>query len=93
MHSGYTLGMKTAISIPDPVFEEAERLAERMGKSRSQLYSEAVADYLARHDAEGVTERLNRVCTEPGSEPEPWLAEAGRRVLTGKTLAGEEDGW
>jgi metal-responsive CopG/Arc/MetJ family transcriptional regulator len=53
--------MKTAISIPDPVFEAAERLAKRLGKSRSQLYSEAVAHYVEqRRDAE-VTDRLNAI--------------------------------
>ena len=42
--------MKTAISIPDRVFQDAERLAEKLHKSRSQMYSEAVAEYVARHE-------------------------------------------
>ena len=41
--------MKTAISIPDDVFERAERLARHTKKSRSQLFSEAVREYVARH--------------------------------------------
>jgi hypothetical protein len=41
---GYTYGMKTAISIPDKVFKEAERLARRLGQSRSKLYGEGVAE-------------------------------------------------
>ena len=53
---GYTCSMKTAISIPDTVYEHAEQLAHRLGKSRSQLYSEAVAEYVARHDPEAMTE-------------------------------------
>jgi hypothetical protein len=62
-------GMKTAISIPDPVFEAAERLARRLGKSRSQLYSEAVAQYLEQHPSDAVTERLNDVLdTEPEAD-------------------------
>lgn len=56
--------MKTAISIPDEVFREAERLAEKLDKSRSQLYSEAVADYVSRHDPETVTERLDAVLAD-----------------------------
>jgi hypothetical protein len=61
--------MKTAISIPDPVFEAAERLAKRLGKSRSQLYSEAVAHYVEQHPSPGVTERLNEVLdAEPGAD-------------------------
>jgi hypothetical protein len=31
--SGHTSGMKTAVSIPDDLFEKAERLARRMKKS------------------------------------------------------------
>jgi metal-responsive CopG/Arc/MetJ family transcriptional regulator len=53
--------MKTAISIPDAVFKEAEAYARRTGKSRSQLYSEAMQEYLARRDPEGITEQMNRV--------------------------------
>src|SRR5262249_946770 len=45
---GYILGMKTAVSIPDEIFEEAERLAKRMKRSRSQIFSRALAEYVAR---------------------------------------------
>jgi hypothetical protein len=73
--------MKTAVSIPDDVFRGAERLARRSRKSRSQLYSEAVKEYVARHAAEEVTEALNRVCDEVGDQQDPFLASAARRVL------------
>jgi len=53
--------MKTAISLPDDLFAEADRLARRLSKSRSQLYREAVEEYLARHDPEEVTRALDRV--------------------------------
>lgn len=53
--------MKTAISIPDPVFKAAERLSKRLGVSRSQLYAEAVGEYLREHGSLGVTESLDRV--------------------------------
>ena len=53
--------MKTAISIPDPVFEAAEQLAARIGMSRSELYATAVAEFMARHRAAGVRERLDAV--------------------------------
>ena len=46
---GYTFGMKTAVSVPDEVFQRAERLAKRMKVSRSELYSRALREYLARH--------------------------------------------
>lgn len=58
--------MKTAISLPDPLFEAAEELAARLAMSRSQLYVAALEAYLRSHRDEGITERLNRVyATEP----------------------------
>ncbi len=53
--------MKLAISIPDPVFEAAERLARERGVPRSQLYAEALKDYLDRHGSDSVTAHLDRV--------------------------------
>ena len=46
--------MKTAISLPEDIFVQADRLARRLRKSRSQLYREAVAEYLARHDPDAL---------------------------------------
>jgi metal-responsive CopG/Arc/MetJ family transcriptional regulator len=62
--------MKTAISLPDPLFEAAERLARQLGKSRSQLYAEALRAYLERHRDEDITARLNEIY-----DAEPELAE------------------
>ncbi len=59
--------MKTAISIPDEVFEFADALAKELGFSRSEIYATAVAEYLAKHRAEEVTERLNQVYAEAPS--------------------------
>jgi len=78
---GYTFGMKTAISIPDKLYAEAERLSRRRKKSRSQLYAEAVAEYLARHDPEAVTEAMNRVCESIDTRPDPAVSAAARRTL------------
>src|SRR5437899_1660582 len=79
--AGYTPGMKTAISIPDDVFEKAERLARRMKKSRSELFSKAVAEYIARHAPDHVTETMNEVCAEVGLETDPFVAAASQRTL------------
>jgi predicted transcriptional regulator len=73
--------MKTAISIPDAVFTRAERLKRRLGKSRSQLYAEAIAEYVRRHDTAEVTESWNRVCDEPEAGVDPDLHAAALRVL------------
>jgi metal-responsive CopG/Arc/MetJ family transcriptional regulator len=58
--------MKTAISIPDDVFESADKMAEELGISRSELYANAVAEYLAKHRAADITPKLNEVY---GKEP------------------------
>lgn len=74
--------MKTAVSLPERVFREAERHAKRTRKSRSQLYADALSEYLARHAPDAVTEALNATLRQPGvSEPDPFVAEAARRVL------------
>ena len=78
---GYTQGMKTAVSVPDEVFKRAERLAKRLKKSRSQLYSEALADYVCRHDPATVTAALDDLYASQDSRPDPLVAEAARRVL------------
>jgi metal-responsive CopG/Arc/MetJ family transcriptional regulator len=52
--------MNTAISLPKDVFEKEERLAQKARKSRSQLYCEAVREYVARHSPDDVTEALDR---------------------------------
>jgi metal-responsive CopG/Arc/MetJ family transcriptional regulator len=73
--------MKTAISVPDEVFEEAERLARRMKKSRSELYSRALAEYVARHSPDHVTEAMDRICAELGAHPDEFVSAASRRIL------------
>jgi hypothetical protein len=73
--------MKTAISIPDDIFAEAERLARRQRKSRSQLYSEAIEEYVARHDPDAITDAMDRLCEELGSEPDPAVSALARRAL------------
>ena len=53
--------MKTAISIPDPIFQAAEGFASRTGMSRSQLYAKAVAEYMESHETLKVTEKLDEI--------------------------------
>jgi metal-responsive CopG/Arc/MetJ family transcriptional regulator len=73
--------MKTAISIPDDVFHAAERQARRARKSRSQLYAEAISEYLARHAPDEVTEAMNKVVDGLNEPLDPFVAEAARRIL------------
>ena len=73
--------MKTAVSIPDHVFEQAERLARRTRTSRSHLFSSALREYVARHSPDDVTEAMDRVCAEVGADISPFVARAARRRL------------
>ena len=73
--------MKIAVSIPDDIFEDAERLARRLQTSRSQLYARALSELVARHDDDQVTASMNRVVDEVGSEIDDFTREAAHRTL------------
>lgn len=83
--SGYTTGMKTAVSIPDDIFQEADRLAAELGHSRSQLYSRALREYIACHSPDRVTEALNAVYAEPEDESELEFLEMTSRETFGRS--------
>jgi len=68
--------MKTAISIPDEVFNAAEEMAERLGVNRSQLYVTALREYLEAHRSHGVTARLDQVYEYQDSSLDLCVAEA-----------------
>ena len=73
--------MKTAVSVPDDVFADAERLAKRLKKSRSQLYSHALREFVARHSDDRVTEALDEVVAVTGEAREDFAPAAARRTL------------
>ena len=73
--------MRTALSIPDDVFADAERLAKTLKKSRSQLYSHAIQEYVAKHAPDEVTETLNEICADVGAEDDRLASDASRRTL------------
>jgi len=68
--------MRTVVSIPDDVFEDAERLASRLRTSRSQLYARALAEFVARHGDDRVTASMNSVVDEVGAEIDEFTREA-----------------
>jgi metal-responsive CopG/Arc/MetJ family transcriptional regulator len=73
--------MKIAVSVPQDVFDGAERLARREGRSRSEVYSAAVREYVARHDPDELVEALDRVVAAIGAEPDTFVTAAARRRL------------
>src|SRR4029077_1099749 len=78
---GYTLGMKTAVSIPNDLFEGAERLARRTRRSRSRLFSDALREYLARHAPDKVTESMDQAIMEVGEGKDEFVSSVARRRL------------
>ena len=87
--------MKTAISLPDSLFQSAERTAARLGIPRSQLVARALEEFIQHHQSDQVTERLNAVYGTPTSpnadpEPDPSLLNTGLETLRKAT---EHDTW
>jgi metal-responsive CopG/Arc/MetJ family transcriptional regulator len=74
--------MKIAISVPDELFADAERLARRMKKSRSELYSRAIAEYLGRHSADETTEAMNAALAAVGKDADAFATTASRSLLS-----------
>jgi hypothetical protein len=79
--------MKTAISVPDKIFEEAERLARQRGMSRSELYARAVAEYVKSERLLGVRERLDAVY---GSGSNNSLLDPALDEMQARSLSKEE---
>ncbi len=72
--------MKTAVSIPDEVFEKVERLARRARRSRSEVFSAALREYVARHAPDEVTDAMDKVCDQV-EQVDDFVGAAGRRIL------------
>ena len=78
--------MTTAVSIPDPVFAAAEKLATRLGISRSQLDTRALAELLEKRREDRITEELDRLYAREPSSLDPALARL-------QTASLPEDDW
>jgi metal-responsive CopG/Arc/MetJ family transcriptional regulator len=79
--------MKTAISVPDQLFGEADALARQLHLSRSELYVRALEAFVREHRGEWITERLNVVLAETDSALDPVLAQMQFASLP------EDDNW
>jgi predicted transcriptional regulator len=78
--------MKTAVSVPDELFRQAEIAARRLRVSRSQLYATAVAEFLDRQRKSAVTERLNEIYSRQPAKVDAALHRAQLKTL-------EKDSW
>jgi len=73
--------MKIAVSIPDPLFRDAERVSRRLRIPRSQLYSRALEAYVGQHSGAEVTARMNAALAKVGASTEPGWEHPGLEVL------------
>jgi metal-responsive CopG/Arc/MetJ family transcriptional regulator len=73
--------VKTAISLPDELFREAEAAARRLKVSRSELYAKAIAQFLKQYDEDGITERLNEVYSRHEAKVDSGLQRAQLQSL------------
>ena len=78
--------MKTAISLPDAVFNAAELVAKKLNISRSELFTKALNDYLQRHQKNHITEALNEIYGEEGSS-------ISSKILRAQTKSVESETW
>lgn len=85
----HTNGMKIAISIPDDVFQEVEKIAKEQKKSRSQVFVSAVREFIQRSETRRLIEKLDEAYAQPDTPDETarrkTMGEYQRKRLTGKT--------
>ena len=79
--------MKTAVSIPDRVFQSAEKLAARLGVSRSELYARALASLVEQHREDVITSKLNEIYGQDGGDSS---LEEDLSVLQARSIPAEK---
>lgn len=73
--------MKTAISLPEPLFDAAEKLAKRMKLSRSALYARAVEDFVQRYNTDDLTAEIDRVLANELQERDAFVSATATTML------------
>ena len=66
--------MKTAISLPDRLYADAEETAKSMGIPRSQLYAKAIEEFISTHKQDKITDQLNEVYKNPNAFSESSIS-------------------
>jgi metal-responsive CopG/Arc/MetJ family transcriptional regulator len=82
--------MKIAISIPDSVFRDVKKLAEAQKRSRSEIFVEAVRDYLTKLESRRIFDSLNEVYAAPETEEEKDARTAAVDLYKRTVLEREE---
>ena len=71
---GYTRAMKTAISVPDALFERVEQRLDELGMSRSAFYATAARAFLDKLEAESLTAEIDATIARLRTDPEAATA-------------------
>ncbi len=74
--------MKTAVSIPDPLFAQADELATRLHMSRSELYANALRAFVEEHDEAKKRRVLDELYAAQPSELPAGAARAQARIAS-----------
>ena len=82
--------MKTAISLPDSLYIEAEKVANTLGIPRSQLFAKALQEFIDHHKRENITEKLNRVYSKEKNRSDINIEYTGIEALRDFT---QNDSW
>lgn len=80
--------MKTAISLPDDIFEQATRQAAELGVSRSEFFARAARSYLDEIMARSLTQQIDQALEEAGTDDSGAAA-----VSAGRDRLGRQDDW
>lgn len=76
--------MKTAISIPDSLFDNVEEIAEELHISRSQLFADAVREYIEKVRNRKILESINAAYSEVETEEDTKIRSQGKRYYAGR---------
>jgi metal-responsive CopG/Arc/MetJ family transcriptional regulator len=79
--------MKTAVSLPDELFRQAEKTAHKLGIPRSRLFAQALEEFIKHHRSDYVTEKLNKIYSDEISKIDSTLVK-----IQEKTLLAEDEG-
>lgn len=73
--------MKTAISVPDEIFDRVERLAKRLGVSRSEFFARAAAYWADELESSDLTAAIDNAIDAGGDDDIEFVREAARRTF------------
>ena len=82
--------MKTAISIPDEIFQEIERFSKEHRYSRSQVFVMAVKEFLSKLKSKQLLDALNEAYSGDDPPEEITLREKSKRYYAKKIVKEEQ---